>query len=156
MKDARNYLQSIRDLKFRIADLQRERSEVLANMIVIKSTSDYHEQVQSSPRQDALEMQVIKASEKMERIDKKLREKIVLYQTRHMKAREEIRNLPEGQCRRFLLDYYIEGKDWDDIILEYGFKEIASPYHLQSRALKLFEKHYSHGHCLDNKNCDKV
>lgn len=139
---AKEYLQSIRDLRFKIADLQKERSEVLANMIVVKSTSDYSERVQSSPKQDALEMQVIRATEQMEKLDKLLRKKIVLYQYRHNKARAEIRNLPEGQCRRFLLDYYIEGKSWEEIFQEYGFKEISSPYHLQERAVRLYERFY--------------
>lgn len=139
---AKEYLQSIRDLRFKIVDLQKERSEVLANMIVVKSTSDYSERVQSSPKQDALEMQVIRATEQMEKLDKLLRKKIVLYQYRHNKARAEIRNLPEGQCRRFLLDYYIEGKSWEEIFQEYGFKEISSPYHLQERAVKLYERFY--------------
>lgn len=139
---AKEYLQSIRDLRFKIVDLQKERSEVLANMIVVKSTSDYSERVQSSPKQDALEMQVIRATEQMEKLDKLLRKKIVLYQYRHNKARAEIRNLPEGQCRRFLLDYYIEGKNWEEIFQEYGFKEISSPYHLQERAVRLYERFY--------------
>ena len=139
---AQEYLQSIRDLRFKIVDLQKERNEVLANMIVVKSTSDYSERVQSSPKQDALEMQVIRATEQMEKLDKLLRKKIVLYQYRHNKARAEIRNLPEGQCRRFLLDYYIEGESWEEIFQEYGFKEISSPYHLQERAVRLYERFY--------------
>lgn len=143
---AKDYLQSIRDLRFKIEDLKKERVDVLTNMIVVKSTSDYSERVQSSPRQDALEMQVIKATERLEKIDKTLRKKIVMYQLKHNQARAEIRNLPEGQCRRFLLDYYIDGKSWDEIFKEYGFKEISSPYHLQERAVKLYEKYYQHEH----------
>ena len=144
---AKEYLQSIRDLRFKIEDLKKEREEVLANMIVIRSTSDYSDRVQTTPRQDGLEMQVIRATERMEKIDKKLRKTIVLYQTEHSKAREKIRQLPEGQCRRFLMDYYIEGKSWDEIFIEYGFREISSPYHLQTRAIKMYED----GHCMDNK-----
>lgn len=140
--NAKDYLQSVRDLRFKIADLKKEREEVLANMIVVKSTSDYSDRVQTTPRQDGLEMQVIRATEQMEKIDRLLRKKIVLYQIRHNKARAEIRQLPEGQCRRFLLDYYIEGKTWEEIFQEYGFKEISSPYHLQERAVKLYERFY--------------
>ena len=142
----KEYLQNIRDLRFKIEDLKEERSEVLANMIVIKSSSEYSERVQSSPRQDTLEMQVIRASEKLERIDKSIRDKIVIYQNKHNKARAEIRELPEGQCRRFLLDYYIEGRSWEEIFREYGFKESSSPYHLQDRAIRLYEKKIKHGH----------
>lgn len=142
----KEYLQSIRDLRFKIEDLKEERSEVIANMIVIKSSSEYSERVQSSPRQDTLEMQVIRASEKLERIDKSIRDKIVIYQNKHNKARAEIRELPEGQCRRFLLDYYIEGRSWEEIFREYGFKESSSPYHLQDRAIRLYEKKIKHGH----------
>lgn len=140
--NAKDYLQSVRDLRFKIADLKKEREEVLTNMIVVKSTSDYSDRVQTTPRQDGLEMQVIRATEQMEKIDRLLRKKIVLYQIRHNKARAEIRQLPEGQCRRFLLDYYIEGKTWEEIFQEYGFKEISSPYHLQERAVKLYERFY--------------
>jgi hypothetical protein len=140
--NAKDYLQSVRDLRFKIADLKKERKEVLTNMIVVKSTSDYSDRVQTTPRQDGLEMQVIRATEQMEKIDRLLRKKIVLYQIRHNKARAEIRQLPEGQCRRFLLDYYIEGKTWEEIFQEYGFKEISSPYHLQERAVKLYERFY--------------
>lgn len=154
--NTRDYLQSIRDLRFKIADLQKERAEVLENMIVVKSTSDYSDRVQSSPRQDGLEMQVIRATEQMEKIDKLLRKKIVLYQIRHNKARAEIREMPDGQCRRFLLDYYIEGKEWDEIFQEYGFREISSPYHLQARAIQLYDKIYKVGHCMDNKESDKM
>lgn len=145
----KEYLQSVRDMRFRIDDMEKERGEVMAAMIRVRSSSDYAEKVQSSKQNDKLEQQVIESMERLERLDQDLRKKIVDYQLQHNVAREDIRNLPEGQCRRFLIDYYIEGKSWNDIFEEYGFREISSPYHLQERAIKLFEKHFKLEHCLD-------
>ena len=103
-----DYLQTARDMKFRIEELEKERMDIMSNMISVKSTSDYSDRVQSSPRQDSLEMQVIRITEKLERLDKKLNnEKAKLIAKRH-KIRAEICRMKEGQSKRFLLDYYIE------------------------------------------------
>lgn len=135
-----DYLQSARDIKFRIDDLEKERMDVMSNMITIKSTSDYSDRVQSTPRQDALENQVIKITEQMERLDKKLmKERARLIAKRH-DIRAKICRMKEGQSRRFLLDYYIECKSWQQIFNEYGYTSIESAYRLKCRAIKDFEK----------------
>ena len=135
-----DYLQSARDIKFRIDDLEMERMDVMSNMITIKSTSDYSDRVQSTPRQDALENQVIKITEQMERLDKKLmKERARLIAKRH-DIRAKICRMKEGQSRRFLLDYYIECKSWQQIFNEYGYTSIESAYRLKCRAIKDFEK----------------
>ena len=95
-----DYLQLARDTKFRIDDLEKERLDVMSNMITIKSTSDYSDRVQSTPKQDGLENQVIKIIEKMEKLDKKLlRERAKLITLRH-NIREQICKMKEGQSRR--------------------------------------------------------
>ena len=135
-----DYLQSARDIKFLIDDLEMERMDVMSNMITIKSTSDYSDRVQSTPRQDALENQVIKITEQMERLDKKLlKERTRLIAKRH-DIRAKICRMKEGQSRRFLLDYYIECKSWQQIFNEYGYTSIESAYRLKCRAIKDFEK----------------
>lgn len=135
-----DYLQTARDMKFRIDDLERERMDVMSNMITIKSTSDYSDRVQSSPRQDALENQVIRITEQMERLDKKLmKERARLIAKRH-DIRIKICRMKEGQSRRFLLDYYIECKSWQQIFTEYGYTSIESAYRLKCRAINDFEK----------------
>ena len=103
----KEYLQSVRDMRFRIDDMEKERGEVMAAMIRVRSSSDYAEKVQSSKQNDKLEQQVIESMERLEQLDQDLRKKIVDYQLQHNMAREDIRSLPEGQCRRFLIDYYI-------------------------------------------------
>lgn len=134
-----DYLQSARDMKFRIDDLERERMDIMSCMITVKSTSDYSDRVQSSPRQDGLENQVIRIIEKMEKMDKQLiRVRAKLITLRH-NIREKICRMKEGQSRRFLMDYYIECKSWQDIFTEYGYTSIESAYRLKCRAIKDFE-----------------
>ena len=134
------YLQLARDTKFRIDDLEKERFDVMSNMITIKSTSDYSDRVQSTPKQDGLENQVIKIIEKMEKLDKKLlRERAKLITLRH-NIREQICKMKEGQSRRFLMDYYIECKSWQQIFDEYQYTKIESAYNLKVRAINDFEK----------------
>lgn len=134
------YLQLARDTKFRIDEIEKERMDVMSNMITIKSTSDYSDRVQSTPKQDGLENQVIKIIEKMEKLDKKLlRERAKLITLRH-NIREQICKMKEGQSRRFLMDYYIECKSWQQIFDEYQYTKIESAYNLKVRAINDFEK----------------
>ena len=136
-----DYLQSARDMKFRLDDLEKERLDIMSVMITVKSTSDYSDRVQSSPKQDALENQVIRIMEKMEKKDSKLlRMRSRLIALRH-DLRHKICSMKEGQSRRFLLDYYIECKSWQQIFSEYGYTSIESAYRLKCRAIKDFEKY---------------
>ena len=135
-----DYLQLARDMNFRLIELEKERLDVMSNMVSIKSASDYSDRVQSSPRQDALENQVIKITEKLERLDKKIiRERANLLAKRH-DIRAKICKMKEGQSRRFLLDYYIECKSWQQIFDEYKYTKIESAYNLKVRAINDFEK----------------
>ena len=135
------YLQLARDTKFRIDEIEKERLDVMSNMITIKSTSDYSDRVQSTPKQDGLENQVIKIIEKMEKLDKKLlRERAKLITLRH-NIREQICKMKEGQSRRFLMDYYIECKSWQQIFDEYQYTKIESAYNLKVRAINDFDKY---------------
>lgn len=135
------YLQLARDTKFRIDEIEKERMDVMSNMITIKSTSDYSDRVQSTPKQDGLENQVIKIIEKMEKLDKKLlRERAKLITLRH-NIREQICKMKEGQSRRFLMDYYIECKSWQQIFDEYQYTKIESAYNLKVRAINDFDKY---------------
>lgn len=138
-----DYLQTARDMKFRIDELEKERMDIMSNMISVKSTSDYSDRVQSSPKQDSLEMQVIRITERMERLDKKIVLERQALITRRHEIREAICQMKEGQYRMFLLDYYIECKTWQQIFKEYGYISIESAYHIKKRAIMSFEKVYS-------------
>lgn len=134
-----DYLQSARDMKFRIDDLEKERMDIMSNMITIKSTSEYSERVQSSPKQDALENQVIRIIERMEQIDKRLISTRARLIAKRHDIRAKICRMKEGQSRRFLMDYYIECKTWQQIFTEYGYTSIESAYNLKQRAIRDFE-----------------
>lgn len=104
------YLQSARDLKFRIEQMQEERDEIVRTMTSIKSTSDYSERVQTSPQGDGLEKKVLRTLERLEKMDRALLKKIVILQFRRDGIRNRVCRMKEGQSRRFLIDYYIKCK----------------------------------------------
>lgn len=126
------YLQSARDLKFRIEQLQEERDEIVRAMTSIKSTSDYSERVQTSPQGDGLEKKVLQTMERLERLDRTIMKKIVVLQIRRDGIRNRICRMREGQSRRFLIDYYIKCKSWEEIFTEY---RIEPDYHIKKKAI---------------------
>lgn len=136
------YLQSARDLKFRIEQMQEERDEIVRTMTSIKSTSDYSERVQTSPQGDGLEKKVLRALERLEKMDRALLKKIVILQFRRDGIRNRVCRMKEGQSRRFLIDYYIKCKSWGEIFEEYA---IEPDYHIKKRAIaeldRLEKKH---------------
>lgn len=136
------YLQSARDLKFRIEQMQEERDEIVRTMTSIKSTSDYSERVQTSPQGDGLEKKVLQTLERLEKMDRALLKKIVILQFRRDGIRNRVCRMKEGQSRRFLIDYYIKCKSWGEIFEEYA---IEPDYHIKKRAIaeldRLEKKH---------------
>lgn len=131
------YLQGARDLHFRIKQLEAERAEVMGAMISIKSTSDYSERVQTSPRGDGLERQVIRIMEKLEQKDRVLNRQIVALIMRRDAIRKRLFRMKEGQGRRFLVDYYLNCKSWAEIFEEYG---IEPDYHIKKKAIAELER----------------
>lgn len=131
------YLQGARDLKFLIEQLEAERREILDTMVTIKSTSDYSDRVQTSPQGDSLERKVIEVLEKLERLDRRLIKKVYALTIRRDNIRKKVCGMKEGQSRRFLIDYYINCKSWDQIFDEY---HIEPDYHIKRRAIRDLEK----------------
>lgn len=132
-----SYLQSARDLKFRIEQLEEERAEILETMTLIKSTSDYSERVQTSPQGDGLERKVIQIMERLEKKDQEIIGKVVTLRIRRENIRNRICRMKEGQSRRFLIDYYIKCKSWDQIFREY---QIEPDYHIKKKAIAELER----------------
>jgi hypothetical protein len=97
-------------------------------------------QVQTSPDGGKLERDVIRTIQEIERIDKKLETLREKFTHRKDKAEALITEMQEGQCRRFLLDYYIDGKSLKEIETEYRFEGNKSIYTLKKRSIKKFEK----------------
>lgn len=133
------YLISIRQTRAKIYELEKLKEEINMNIISIKAMNQNPDRVQSSPRKDGLEIQAIKAIEKMEAIDKRIIREREKYIIKKNAAIDKIMRLKEGQCRRFLIDYYIDGKDEIDIARSYRFTNINSIYVLRKRSIRYFE-----------------
>jgi hypothetical protein len=132
-----NYLQKARDLKFALEQLEEDRREIISTMTSIKSASDYSDRVQTSPQGDGLERKVIKMIERLEKMDKRINAKVCALTMRRSSIRDKICRMKEGQSRRFLIDYYIYCKSYEQIFREYA---IEPDYHLKRKAIREFEK----------------
>ena len=140
------YLQGARDLKFRVEQIEQDRRDILDAMTAIKSTSDYSDKVQTSPQGDGLECRVIKYMERLEKLDRQLERKAYALAIRRHNIRIKVCRMKEGQGRRFLIDYYIECKSWDEIFQEYA---IEPDYHIKRRAIRELER-------LENPDPEKI
>lgn len=131
------YLQSIRDMRNKIAILEREKF-----LIMIPSTGISYDdmRVQTSPTGDALERAVIGALEDIKKIDERIKETKLILDRRQNQAIEWIMSMKEGQNRRFLVDYYFYCESMAKIAKEYGFTNKKTVYSLKKRAIKDFEK----------------
>lgn len=136
---AEEYLQSIREARARIHELEKLKEEINLNIISIKAIT-LGEKVQTSARSDGLEQQAIKAIEKMESINRAIIEEREHYIVKKDAAIKRIMRLNDGQCRRFLIDYYIDGKNEIEIARAYRFTNANSIYVLRKRALNYFSE----------------
>lgn len=141
-REAEAFLQEARDLKFRVDTMEQEMIEIHDAMITIRSTTDYSERVQTSPRQDGLESQAIRIIERMAELEKKLQEEKERMIFRRHRVLCAIREMKEGQYRRFLIDYYINCEDEIKIAVKYHYKTSASIYTLKMRAIREFANRY--------------
>lgn len=136
---AEEYLDNIRDMTFKIKALERMRMETREQIGMIRRKQD---EVRHEPKRDALENDIIKSMSQLERLDKTIAKERARYMIKTKKAYEHIMRLKEGQCRRFLIDYYIEGKNEIEIAHEYHYESAVSIYNLKRRALKYFSKFF--------------
>lgn len=136
----KEYLQSIRDLKYKLSVLKDQR-EFIARNIPTRAITYDNLRVQTSPSGDELENNVIKIIEECEKIDKEIIKASKILNEKITKATDKILKLKEGQCRRFLIDYYINNHEIKDLIILYDY-ESRSIYELKKRALKKFENVY--------------
>ena len=132
------YLQSVRTLKFKIDKYEEIRSEIHLEVNFGGMATD-GVRVQTS-RKDKLEEAAIRMMEKLKGIDAKLARLRSEYIDRRIKAYDRIMKIEEGQCRRFLIDYYIDCKSIKDIRQDYGYSEESGVYQLKARSIKKFKK----------------
>lgn len=132
------YLQSVRTMKFKIDKYEEIRNNIHMDVSFGSSSMDGI-RVQSS-RTDKLEAAAIELMEKLSKIDTKLAKLRGEYINRRIKAYDRIMKIEEGQCRRFLIDFYIDCKSIKDLKKEYGYSEDSGIYQLKKRSIKKFEK----------------
>ena len=138
---AEKYLQSLRVMKFKIDKYESIRKDVHIDTAYVNGTT-IGCRVQSSPKADKIENAAIKCLEKLRAIDVKLAK----LKTDYLKARidiyDHIEEIEEGQCKRFLIDYYIDCMSMKQLDQMYGFTDESSIYQLRKRAVRKFEKKY--------------
>ncbi|MBR1673574.1 MAG: hypothetical protein IJ703_01285 [Eubacterium sp.] len=139
--NAEEYLQTIRDLKCRIDALEVMRKDIKLNIGIIREGSN-DVAVKKSPQRDTQEKQIIKNIEKLERLDRKIAGERTKYIIRRNAAFEQIMRLKDGQCRRFLIDFYVNGKSMIEIAYDYHYETTESIYNLKRRAVKYFSKNF--------------
>ena len=136
--NAEKYLQTVRTLKFKIDKYEEIRSDIHLEVSFGGMATDGI-RVQST-RKDQLEEAAIKMMEKLRSIDAKLSRLRSEYIDRRIKAYDRIMKIEEGQCRSFLIDFYIDCKSIKDIRAEYGYSEESGVYQLKKRSIKKFQK----------------
>ena len=135
------YLQTIRDMKSKIDALEEMRKDIKYNIGLIREGSN-DAVVRTSPQRDAQEKQIIKNIEKLERLDRKIAGECTKWMLKRNSALEQIMRLKDGQCRRFLIDYYVNGKSMIEIAYEYHYETTESIYNLKRRAINYFSKFF--------------
>lgn len=133
------YLQSIRDMNFKLELLETKR-KTYSTPIRQKAITYDKLNIQSSPSPDKLENDVIRTIEQIERLDDKIINIKTRLEHRRDEALDRIMRMKEGQSRRFLIDYYIRCLSIKRISSEYSFRNERTVYSLKKRAIKNFEK----------------
>lgn len=137
MNKAEEYLDTIREMIHKIDALEDMKKETQEQIGMIKSKQ---EGTGNKPSKGSLEKDIINSMVKLERLDRTITKEQTRYLMRKRRAYEQIMRLKEGQCRRFLIDYYIKGMSEIEIAYEYRYESTVSIYNLKRRAIKYFSK----------------
>ena len=119
--------------------MKKETEEAIDQM---RSSIPGKDRVQNS-NINGLDTKIIRNMERLKEIDSWLLAAKTKQISRKNDAYHKIEALKEGQCKQFLLDYYIAGKSERQIAKEYHFSNFDSIYGLKTRALKYFKKEYT-------------
>lgn len=138
-RDAYQYLQEIREAYSYIYN----KSEDLKHydyMLGISGINYDPDRVQSSPRQDGLEMQAIKHLEAIEEIKKDIAEKMEWRTKRINQATDLICKIESQEQQEVLRMRYINNMSWSEILEARGCDDIRNQYRLHERAVKELQK----------------
>ena len=117
--------------------MDRIRHELDNPLTAIGYGSD---KVQTASKGDALERQVLRYLELLEKHEKLYVERKTELEQRIFEAEQLILKLPHGKPRDFLLRHYIDGLSEIDYAIEAGYESTNSVYKLRIRAVKLFAR----------------
>ncbi len=137
---AADYMEHIRGLKRNIELIERELDAIDDEMITTPGINYDPNRVTSSPRQDKLEMQVIRMIEIKEELTTKLVELKQIYILDVHEAMGYIRQIKSENQQDLLILRYINNLKWWDILKERGLDNRSSQDELKVRALNSLQK----------------
>lgn len=132
---ADEYMEHIRGLKRNIEIIEKELDAIDDEMITTPGISYDSNRVTSSPRQDKLEMQVIRLIEIKEELTSELLDLKQRYILDVHEAMRYIRQIKSESQQDVLILRYINNKKWWDILKERGYENRSSQDELKNRAL---------------------
>ena len=130
-----DYMEHIRSLKRNIEMIEKELDAIDDEMITTPGISYDPNRVTSSPRQDKLEMQVIRLIEIKEELTSELLDLKQRYILDVHEAMRYIRQIKSESQQDVLILRYINNKKWWDILKERGYENRSSQDELKNRAL---------------------
>ena len=135
-----DYMEHIRGLKRNIEMIEKELDAIDDEMITTPGISYDPNRVTSSPRQDKLEMQVIRLIEIKEKLTSELLDLKQRYILDVHEAMRYIRQISSENQQDILILRYINNKKWWDILKERGYENRTSQDELKNRALTSLQK----------------
>lgn len=142
--DAYQFLHEIREDFIYILNKSRELRSF--DCMIGISGIDYNpDKVQSSPRQDALELKAIRHMEAIKELKADIAEAMERRAKRIDRATELISKMESREQQDVLIMRYIEHMNWSEILDKRDCDNISSQYELHKRALASFQ------HILDDE-----
>lgn len=132
---ASDYMEHIRMTKRKIELVEKELDAIDDEMITVPGINYDANRVTSSPRQDKLEMQVIRLIEIKEELTAELLDLKQRYILDVHEAMGYIRQIKSENQQDLLILRYINNLKWWDILKERGYENRSSQDELKNRAL---------------------
>ena len=137
--NAKEYLDEIRDLKGDIDRLKKTLTQ-WENAVGASAINYSPDRVQTSPRQDKLEMDVINNLERRERVKARLEESITQFIERQEQAIYYINQIDSEEQKEVLTLRYIECLKWSEILDIKECDDISGQCRLRDRAIASLQK----------------
>jgi hypothetical protein len=137
--DAYYYLHEIRKA-YKYIKAKQKALDQYDYMIDISCINYDRDKIQSSPRQDGLELKAIRHMEAVAAIKAEIAEKIEWQARRIDEATTLISQIESKEQREVLIMRYIENKTWAEILEARDCDNIGSQYELHKRAIASLQK----------------